>query len=138
MLAIVNTSFVRTAVSLHSAPRLMCAVYRRTELKLGFVTARSKAKSVSCLCRNSSNIRIRIAVEITFILSVAKLYVYVIRGAGGRLYTITDSVVCVPYPVACPKPVYDKSLFLSLFAIWFQVSECQSGSFFMFIFIWCT
>ena len=54
----------------------MRAVYRRIACKLGFVTSWSRAISMSCLCRNSSNIRIRIADEIPLIFSVATLYIY--------------------------------------------------------------
>ena len=55
----------------------MCAVYRHIELKFVVVSARTRATSMSRLCRNFSNIRIRLAVEIPLILSVATLYIYI-------------------------------------------------------------
>ena len=137
----------RIAVALPSAPWLMCAVYRHIELKFVVVSARTRATSMSRLCRNFSNIRIRLAVEIPLILSVATLYIYIYiyiyiyMSHAVRVAAFTQSRSlwrCVPYPAACPKPVYDKFLCLSLFAIWLWDSKCHSVSFFMFIFIWGT
>jgi len=88
--------FRQDTCRLRSVPWLMCAVYRRVVLKLWFVTARSRAISMSCLCRNSSYIRIRIADEIPLILSVATFYIYICiyhMRCCERLYGITVSVV---------------------------------------------
>ena len=114
---IVSPSFVRIAVALPSVPWLMCAVYRLIELKLGVVTACSRAISVSCLCRNSSNIRIRITDEIPLILSVATLYMCVCVCHMGWGWTpLWNHDLC---GVACRVPLhvlkrYTTSLSLSV------------------------
>ena len=84
MFDILSPSLVRIVVNHPTVPLLMCVVYRRIDCKLGVDTSWSRAISMSCLCRNSSNIRIRIADEIQLILSVATLYIWHMRMAAQK------------------------------------------------------